>query len=256
MAGRRLRDARREALADRAGDAHARNPRQARTAAYRGRVPTEPPPTPWAFPDPRSVHDDLVASGADLEPGTLLGGYRAGYFPMPFDDRPGGEIGWWSPVRRGVLPLDGLRVSRSLRRSVPPVRDPGRHRLRGGGRRLRRPGRRARLDQRRHPGGVPPAARARAGCTPSRPGATAGWPAGCTASRRAGCSPGSRCSTARPTRRRSHWSDWSTCSATSTPPRRLVDVQWSTPHLASLGVVEIDRADYLAPGVPLPAAFG
>jgi leucyl/phenylalanyl-tRNA---protein transferase len=43
-------------------------------------------------------------------------------------------------------------------------------------------------------------------------------------------------------------------------PQRLVDVQWSTPHLASLGVVEVDRAAYLdrlgaALAVPLPAAF-
>jgi leucyl/phenylalanyl-tRNA--protein transferase len=41
---------------------------------------------------------------------------------------------------------------------------------------------------------------------------------------------------------------------------RLLDVQWSTPHLASLGVVEIDRSDYLARlagalDVPLPAPF-
>jgi leucyl/phenylalanyl-tRNA--protein transferase len=28
-----------------------------------------------------------------------------------------GSIGWWSPDPRGVLPLDGLQVSRSLRRS-------------------------------------------------------------------------------------------------------------------------------------------
>jgi leucyl/phenylalanyl-tRNA--protein transferase len=26
----------------------------------------------------------------------------------------------------------------------------------------------------------------------------------------------------------------------------LLDVQWQTPHLASLGAVEIDRHDYLA----------
>jgi len=26
---------------------------------------------------------------------------------------------------------------------------------------------------------------------------------------------------------------------------RLLDVQWQTPHLASLGVIEIDREDYL-----------
>ncbi len=29
----------------------------------------------------------------------------------------GGEMGWWSPEPRGVLPVTGLRVSRSLRRS-------------------------------------------------------------------------------------------------------------------------------------------
>ena len=27
---------------------------------------------------------------------------------------------------------------------------------------------------------------------------------------------------------------------------RIIDVQWQTPHLASLGVIEVDRADYLA----------
>ena len=42
--------------------------------------------------------------------------------------------------------------------------------------------------------------------------------------------------------------------------QRLVDVQWSTPHLASLGVVEVRRSTYLdllepALELPLPAAF-
>jgi leucyl/phenylalanyl-tRNA--protein transferase len=58
---------------------------------------------------------DIVAIGADLEPGTLLAGYRAGLFPMPFDRR---RIAWFSPDPRGVLPLDGLVVSRSLRRRL------------------------------------------------------------------------------------------------------------------------------------------
>ena len=58
---------------------------------------------------------DIVAIGADLEPGTLLAGYRNGMFPMPFDRR---WIAWFSPDPRGILPLDGLRVTRSLRRSV------------------------------------------------------------------------------------------------------------------------------------------
>ena len=81
-------------------------------------MPVEPPPTPWAFPDVRrSRRDDVVAVGADLEPGTLLAAYRAGLFPMPLDGSERSALGWWSPDPRGILPLDGLRVSRSLRRS-------------------------------------------------------------------------------------------------------------------------------------------
>jgi leucyl/phenylalanyl-tRNA--protein transferase len=57
----------------------------------------------------------LVAIGADLEPGTLLAAYRAGLFPMPVAMR---RIAWFSPDPRGIIPLDGLRVSRSLRRSM------------------------------------------------------------------------------------------------------------------------------------------
>ena len=34
-------------------------------------------------------------------------------------------LGWWSPDPRGVLLPGGLRVSRSLRRSLPHVRDRG-----------------------------------------------------------------------------------------------------------------------------------
>jgi leucyl/phenylalanyl-tRNA--protein transferase len=85
-------------------------------------MPTEPPVTGWVFPDLTQLPDDggaddLVGMGADLEPGTLLAAYRQGLFPMPSDD-PGLGMLWWSPVERGVLPLDGLRVSRSLRQSV------------------------------------------------------------------------------------------------------------------------------------------
>jgi leucyl/phenylalanyl-tRNA--protein transferase len=82
-------------------------------------VPLAPDPTPWAFPhhstwDP---DDDLVALGADLEAGTLLTAYSLGLFPMPVTlDRE--ELGWFSPVERGVLPLGGMKVSRSLRRAA------------------------------------------------------------------------------------------------------------------------------------------
>jgi leucyl/phenylalanyl-tRNA--protein transferase len=56
----------------------------------------------------------LVAVGGDLAPGTLLAAYRHGLFPMPVERS---QLGWWSPDPRGVLPIDGFRVSKSLRRS-------------------------------------------------------------------------------------------------------------------------------------------
>ena len=58
----------------------------------------------------------LVGVGADLEPGTILAAYKSGLFPMPI--QAGGLIGWWSPDPRGVLEAGSLRVSRSLRRSA------------------------------------------------------------------------------------------------------------------------------------------
>ena len=66
-------------------------------------------------PEAGQVRDgDLVGVGFDLEPATLVRAYSAGLFPMRFNGRRG-PLGWWSPDPRGVLPLDGLRVSRSLR---------------------------------------------------------------------------------------------------------------------------------------------
>jgi leucyl/phenylalanyl-tRNA--protein transferase len=79
-------------------------------------VPTEPPPSRWAMPDPDQADDSgLVAIGADLAPGTILAAYRTGLFPMPV--RWNRSPGWWSPDPRGVIPLDGLKVSRSLRKA-------------------------------------------------------------------------------------------------------------------------------------------
>lgn len=76
----------------------------------------EPPPSRWVFPNVRTAPpDDVVAVGADLEPGTVLSAYRHGMFPMHLGD---GTLAWWSPEPRAVLPLDGLRMTRSLRRSM------------------------------------------------------------------------------------------------------------------------------------------
>ena len=74
--------------------------------------------TRWSFRPPAEwPDDDLVAVGGDLEPETLIGGYRAGIFPMVLDV-PEPVTGWWSPDPRGILPLDHLRVTRSMRQSA------------------------------------------------------------------------------------------------------------------------------------------
>lgn len=79
-----------------------------------------PAPSRFTMPDPADARSgvDLVALGADLEPGTLLEAYRNGLFPMPIDPaKRRSKLAWYSPDPRGVLPLDGLKVSKSLRRS-------------------------------------------------------------------------------------------------------------------------------------------
>jgi leucyl/phenylalanyl-tRNA--protein transferase len=77
---------------------------------------TIPGTSRWRFPDPSTADEDgVVGFGADLEPATLLHAYREGIFPWP---HPGMPLPWFSPDPRGVIPLDGLRVSRSLRQRL------------------------------------------------------------------------------------------------------------------------------------------
>ena len=72
----------------------------------------------WRFPPPSELPDgDLVTVGGDLEPSTVVNAYRRGIFPMEATGLPG-VLGWWSPDPRGILPLDGLRVTRSMRQSA------------------------------------------------------------------------------------------------------------------------------------------
>ncbi len=78
-------------------------------------MPIEPLGARVRFPDPRDANDDVVAVGADLQPATVLSAYRQGLFPMNLRD---GRLGWWSPVERAILPLDGLHISKSLRRAT------------------------------------------------------------------------------------------------------------------------------------------
>ncbi|MEZ5754272.1 MAG: leucyl/phenylalanyl-tRNA--protein transferase [Paracoccaceae bacterium] len=52
-----------------------------------------------------------------ITPEILLRAYAAGIFPMA-ESRDDPEIHWVDPRRRGILPLDGFHISRSLRRTI------------------------------------------------------------------------------------------------------------------------------------------
>ncbi|MFD0979367.1 leucyl/phenylalanyl-tRNA--protein transferase [Tropicimonas aquimaris] len=53
----------------------------------------------------------------DLTPDLLLRGYASGIFPMA-ESREDTEVFWVEPKMRGIFPLDGFRISRSLRRRL------------------------------------------------------------------------------------------------------------------------------------------
>ncbi len=70
------------------------------------------PPSSWP-------HQDLIAIGTEFTLDLTLAAYCSGAFPMPLNsDETEATTGWWSPLRRGVLPLDCLRVARSLRKTA------------------------------------------------------------------------------------------------------------------------------------------
>ena len=52
-----------------------------------------------------------------LDPDIVLGAYAIGVFPMA-DHRAADSVYWVEPKRRAILPLDGFHLSRSLRRTI------------------------------------------------------------------------------------------------------------------------------------------
>ena len=54
-----------------------------------------------------------------LDPAILVKAYQQGIFPMGMDD---GQIGWFSPNPRGIMPLDGFHVPTRLARVVRSAR--------------------------------------------------------------------------------------------------------------------------------------
>jgi leucyl/phenylalanyl-tRNA--protein transferase len=82
-------------------------------------VPIIPPPSRFVFDATGADEgEDLVGVGADLAPGTVLEAYARGLFPMGLGHGGSAPLGWWSPDPRGILRPRDLHVSRSLRRSL------------------------------------------------------------------------------------------------------------------------------------------
>ena len=62
---------------------------------------------------------DLIALSLEFDAGLVEAAYRSGVFPMPLPESGWPDaMGWWSPLHRGILPLDDLRITRSLRKSA------------------------------------------------------------------------------------------------------------------------------------------
>ncbi len=66
-----------------------------------------------------SGHDsEVVGIGGALDPSSLLTAYRLGIFPMGLGEGGSPPMGWWCPTWRGVLMPGRVHVSRSLRRTM------------------------------------------------------------------------------------------------------------------------------------------
>lgn len=212
------------------------------------------PGTRWRFPDDFLQHPhDLIARGADLEPGTLLNAYARGLFPMPSSS---GELEWWSPDPRGVILGELWDPNRSLRRArrkysitvntafedvIDGCADPAR------------------------PHGWISSAVRDAYVTLHKLGWAHSVEARDGNGRLAGGLYGVAIGGLFAAESKYH----STTDASKAAlvglfeicgPRALIDVQWATPHLVRQGVLEIERAEYLARLAiaikrPLPRAF-
>jgi len=221
-------------------------------------VPVTLPPSAWRFDPARwPADEDCVAIGADTSPSTILEAYTSGAFPMPGDDL--APMLWWSPVRRGVLELDDLIVTRSLRQSrrrfelrvdtafeqvITACADPGR------------------------PGSWINSEIIACYCELHELGwahSVEAWADGQLAGGLYGVAVGGLFAGESMFHLRRDASKVALCGLVDLlrdehAAQRLIDVQWQTDHLASLGVREIERCSYLARlerllDVPLPARW-
>ncbi len=204
--------------------------------------------------------EDLIATGGRLDSAHLLAGYVAGAFPMGLGPRGAGPVGWFSPDPRGVLRPAECHESRSLRRErrrfdvsidtafddvVEGCADPS------------RPGRwitasYARAYRDLFDAGIAHSVEV--------------WQDGVLVGGLFGISLGGLFAAESKFRRVTGASKVAVVAlaeicAAGDDDRRIVDVQWRTDHLATLGVREVRRDHYLqllaaALDAPAPSAFG
>lgn len=56
-----------------------------------------------------------MMQGSELTPALIRLAYSEGLFPMTMED---GEVGWFQPIQRALFPIEGIHVSRSLRKTI------------------------------------------------------------------------------------------------------------------------------------------
>lgn len=70
---------------------------------------------PFTICETMNTHSDPFS--VELSPELIVRAYRAGIFPMA-EDADDDDVFWVSPEMRGVIPLDGFRLSKSLRKAI------------------------------------------------------------------------------------------------------------------------------------------
>lgn len=62
------------------------------------------------------MSESIFTEDGAIRPAALIAAYRSGMFPMALSRH--GEIGWFSPDPRGVLPLDEFHIPHGLKRAL------------------------------------------------------------------------------------------------------------------------------------------
>ncbi len=211
-----------------------------------------------------TAETDVVLLGGAVTAATLLSSYRQGLFPMGIDVETGAGVppetvcGWFAPAQRAVLRYPGMHVSRSLRRSMRDFqvtfdRDFGA--VLAGCADPRRAGSWITAEYEAAYREL-----AAAGCAHSvevwREGRLVGGLIGielgglfCADSKFRTVTDASKAAVAGLSQ---------LVFSAPAAERRMIDAQWLTGHLASLGFTGLDRADYeagLSDLVALPSAF-